>query len=186
MSGVTLGLLGAKRSGKDTFASRLVEHHGFVRLAFADAMRSVAYGLDPLIGDGIRLSETVDILGWETAKNLPEVRRTLQRLGTATWQHTHPRVWVDVVMNEVYSLTALGRDVVVTDVRFPHEVTALADHGADFIRITRPGLTQDETSAHLSETALSDFHADVTIENDTTIEALHSTADAMVAAYRNL
>ncbi|GAA5785097.1 hypothetical protein [Chitiniphilus shinanonensis] len=35
-----IGLCGNKRAGKDTAADHLVRHHGFTRLAFADALRA--------------------------------------------------------------------------------------------------------------------------------------------------
>ena len=77
-----IGTTGRKQAGKDSFAARLVEAHGFTRVTFADPMREFALALDPLVDGHYRLSEIVRSLGWDVAKeSIPEVRRTLQRLG---------------------------------------------------------------------------------------------------------
>jgi hypothetical protein len=89
MASHLVGLLGLKRSGKDTFAARLVEAHGFTRIAFADPLKEAALALDPIVVSANswdperRLSDVVEAEGWEAAKEVPEVRRTLQNLGVA-------------------------------------------------------------------------------------------------------
>jgi dephospho-CoA kinase len=42
-----IGISGYARSGKDTVANYLVEHHEFTRMAFADAMREALLRLNP-------------------------------------------------------------------------------------------------------------------------------------------
>ena len=77
-----IGLVGKKRAGKDTVAATLVEGFGFVRYAFADPLKAASLAADPLVpiwGGHHRLSVVVRVLGWERAKENPEVRRFLQR-----------------------------------------------------------------------------------------------------------
>jgi hypothetical protein len=59
--------------------------------------------------------------------------------------------------------------VVVTDVRYPNEANMLRSRGFRLIRITRPGVADDQ---HDSETALDTYPADSTIENIGTVEQL--------------
>lgn len=49
VASIVVGLEGHKRSGKDALASRLVERHGFTRVAFADPIRDVLLGVDPVV-----------------------------------------------------------------------------------------------------------------------------------------
>ena len=72
-----IGLTGYARSGKDTVANYLVEHHGYTRVAFADAIRDALYELNPYIANNLRVAEVVDDYGWDIAKTNPEVRRLL-------------------------------------------------------------------------------------------------------------
>lgn len=195
MTAPLIGLMGRKRSGKDTFAERLVSAHGFVRVAFADPLRATLYDLDPLVrveidevslltGGGDpqdasywRLAPLVDFIGWERAKELREVRRLMQAHGVAIREHVGESVWVDAAMWEVQSL----RDttpVVVTDVRFPNEAAAVGADGGILIRIERPG--QDAGDAHISETALDGYPADFTFVNAGSVEDLHRLADSVL------
>lgn len=176
-----IGLAGAARSGKDTVAQTLVADYGFTRLALADGVRAAALALDPMVATGnhpetadryVRLSELVEQLGWDAAKAQPEVRRTLQRMGTeAGWMIHGPNLWVDLVAAQITDPT------VITDVRFPQEVNWLTSNGGRLWEIIRPNndlaLTGDQ-AAHASENAELGEPA-VTIVNDDTLEALHNT-----------
>jgi hypothetical protein len=94
----------------------LVEEYGYLRIAFADALKSMAITLDPCIptaADGTltvvpgglqtsvvvqRLSQLVQTEGWEAAKEHPEVRRFLQVLGTeGVRDHIGKSAWVDAL-----------------------------------------------------------------------------------------
>jgi hypothetical protein len=196
MASTIIGVLGKKRAGKDTFARRLVEAHGYTRLAFADALRDAALALDPIIpaayrdGEPLReygwhrLSDEVEAFGWEDAKAHPEVRRTLQNYGVAI-RDLDPDFWVRVVMDQARDIDG---PVVITDVRFPNEAEAVerasmrdvADIGRT-VRVARPGIISDDT--HISETALDSWTPDMTIPNAGTVEDLHRHADYVAERY---
>jgi hypothetical protein len=173
-----IGVSGRKRHGKDTFAARLVERHGFTRVAFADPMREMALALDPIISDGWRLAALVETFGWEEAKANPEVRRTLQRLGTEAGRGVlGDNIWVDTAMRYARSL---GGRVVFTDCRFPNEADAIRDAGGQIIRVNRPAFP-DDGDPHPSETALDRYPFDDLVLNDGTVDDLHAIADSIAA-----
>lgn len=191
-----IGLLGKKRSGKDSFASVLLEDFGFQRVAFADPLRDAALALDPFVGptplpgDLVpsyhRLSEVIDALGWERAKDFaPEVRRILQALGTDAIRTLDDGFWVRMAMQKVAELReptrrwpsgelyTPGSPVVVTDVRFPNEAEAIRQAGGVLIRVERPGFDGD---GHATETALDGWPEDYVVDNDADLEALRGHA----------
>lgn len=185
-----IGLTGKKRSGKDTVAARLVEEHGFTRLAFADALREACLGLDPYVlapgedsdrhwRDFVRLSEVIEQEGWEEAKRYPDVRRTLQNYGVAI-REIVPSFWLDIVRDKAVDVLADGGHVVITDVRFPNELDLVAEFDGFHVNVTRAGLVS--TDQHVSETALDDVVglADVTIANDGSLAELAANVDEMV------
>ena len=152
-----IGLIGKKRTGKDTFADKLVRDHGYTRVALADPLRDAALALDPIVGtfplnsEGIvrvrewRLSQVIDELGWEKAKDfVPEVRRTLQRLGTESIRSLDDQFWIRTAFARIDALRADGKPVVVTDVS---GITSLIEDGVN-------GLLIADTSADLIAAAL--------------------------------
>lgn len=190
-SGITLGLVGRKRSGKDTFAAALVEERGFRRVAFADALRAVALGADPYVRieadefgpvgftggaafpqqTHYRLSTLVEFVGWERAKAARDVRRFLQRLGSEGVRSIDPNFWLRAAFADVEP----DEDVVVTDVRFPNEADLIEAFGGALVRIVRPGLPNDGDQ-HASEIALDDRLVDYVVENTGTVDDLRGLA----------
>lgn len=181
-----IGLSGYARAGKDTVGQILVDHHGYERRAFADKLRAVALGADPYVnvyrpGESLaeqinrhgyeRLSFVVDRLGWDEAKQIPDVRRLLQRLGTeGVRDNLGPHTWVDA------AFTYLPERSVFTDVRFPNEAAAIQGLGGQVWRVIRPGI--EAVNAHASEQVLT---ADLEIQNDCTIEALANAVSIALA-----
>lgn len=185
MSGVVIGIMGAKRSGKDALAEFLVNDHNFVRLAFADVMRDALLMLDPWIyqySNAHRLSYLIANLGWDRAKELyPEIRRLLQVFGTEVGREVFGEtVWVDMLEQRVESILAEGRDIVVTDVRFPNEADMLIDQGAYLVRITRDGLP--DIDQHASEQAWRGIKPDFEYANNGTLAELGAYAAGLVRA----
>ncbi|WP_144722252.1 hypothetical protein [Cellulosimicrobium sp. TH-20] len=188
-----LGLIGRARSGKDTFASTLTADHGFTRYAFADALKAAALGLDPLVrieqdetgplgeaglhlpaGDVVRLSLVVGVVGWETAKEVREVRRTLQSFGVGMREHVDSDVWVRGPLERAL---AAGSPAVFTDVRFPNEADAIKAAGGTLVRIVRGGGPTIANADHVSETALDGYLTPYVVENSGTLAdlALHAS-----------
>lgn len=188
---ILIGIMGKKRSGKDTFAQALVDHHNFQRLAFADQLKEMALDLDPIVGPATlvnihpteryhRLSRVIDLLGWEAAKDLvPGVRSiALQGLGSAV-RKQDPFFWVRTTMAAAdAAITFEKRSVVISDVRMPNEATEILDRGGYLVRITRDGVV--DYDSHESETALDDFGADFEIPNVGTRWDLYTHADSVV------
>jgi hypothetical protein len=62
-------------------------------------------------------------------------------------------IWVTAALRSAYD-TELDNIVFISDVRFPSEVSAIAEYGGSVIRLTRNKFKQD---SHMSETALDNF-----------------------------
>lgn len=194
-----IGLSGRMSSGKDTAAEVLVEHYGYKQFAFADAMRDAALALDPIVDmwldedgfrssiiKGSRLSEVVNAVGWRQAKDtMPEVRRTLERLGTEVGRNLFgTNFWIDQTFK---AIAEYGGAAVITDVRFPNEARAVEKIALGYlIRIERPSLEGVAGSSHISESALDDYDFEEIVVNDGTIQHLHNEIAAYAIALDTL
>lgn len=179
MTAPLIGITGYARSGKDTFAARLTEAHGFAKASFAQPVKDAALRLDPLIPTrddfpvNERLSRVVSRYGWEVAKDdFPEVRRTLQRLGTDAIRTLDPDFWVRMAVGKLDP----AQPTVFTDVRFPNEADAILASGGHLVRVQRPGWELG-TERHPSETAMDNYEVQWTILNQGTVADLHGMAD---------
>lgn len=168
-----VGLCGHARAGKDTAAAQLADL-GYHRIAFADEVRAFALDVDPLVGPGVRLSDTVRA-GWEAAKTDPEVRRLLQRLGTEGVRARDPEFWVRAAMAHA---SQVNGPVVFTDVRFANEAAAVRRLGGIVVRIDRHDAGAGANAEHASECI--DFNADAVIANDGTINDLRAAMRSLV------
>ncbi|MEW1551372.1 hypothetical protein [Streptomyces tsukubensis] len=183
-----IGILGRARSGKDTAAQWLIEHRGYRRIAFADPLKAVALKLDPIAwthrtgwgedGTGVvRIAELVRDVGWERAKETPEVRRILQELGAAM-RDVDPDVWIRPARAAILEANEAGVPVVVTDVRYPNEVTALRGLGFHLIHVERPGTPHLD---HPSEHAVTPEDADFRIVNSGPVGSLYGEIEAIAS-----
>jgi hypothetical protein len=162
-----IGLSGYAQSGKNTVADILVDHHGFIALAFADPIKELVYDINPKI-NSIEIQKLVNEYGWDIVKQDPEVRRLLQTTGEAGRQGIDEYLWVAMTLSQIKDPYE-GR-YVITDVRFPNEAAAITAQGGQIWRIERPGV--DAVNDHVSETALDAWVFEETIINDGTIEDL--------------
>lgn len=157
MSAPLFGLIGYAQSGKDTFAGFLT---GFHRIAFADALKSVAEFMNPVITPEYERLSKYLVAGWEDAKTRPGVREYLQNLGLAMRSYAGESVWVDAAFKNYDP----ALPTVFTDVRFPDELTAIRDCGGQIIRIVREG--QNPVNNHVSEQIANEEYgpyADITV-----------------------
>jgi hypothetical protein len=171
-----VGIHGVARSGKDTAAQALVDI-GYTRVAFADILRKGLYALNPIaqvdsVGRIYRVQDIVDELGWDEAKSIGDVRALLQRMGTEAGREIHGEdVWVDLAFR---ALDPEGH-YVFTDVRFPNEAgkfIRMSPFKSLLLKVNRPGVTS--VNEHVSDAGLPDDWFDTLVENDGTIEELHT------------
>ena len=157
------------RVGKDTCGALLVRHHGFERVAFADALRTFVYRTHP------EVRRLVDSMGWEEAKLAhPLVRKTLVDVGNVGRRVVGEDVWVRAAFRGV-----TADRVAITDLRYRNEARAIRDRGGLLVRVTRPGV---EPLPNVADQALIDFDGwDAVIANDGTLDDLKVQLDELLA-----
>lgn len=170
-----IGLGHRKGVGKETLARILVEEHGFVRLAFADALKEVLTAMSPYLDPA--LADAIAKLGIEEAKRSPApVRDALNMLGNTMRAHVSPEVWVLAVTRRI-DASAGGR-FVISDVRYQNEVRAIRDRGGRVFRVDRQcaAVSYDD-----SDDALEGFDQwDGVVDNGGSIDDLAAQAAALV------
>ncbi len=174
-----VGLTGKAGSGKDTAAQGLTDHHV---MKFAEGVYKGVWALNPWIKteDGfIRLQDLVRKVGWDKAKENPEVRQFLQKYGTEAGRDIHGEdCWIRYWEREYRKLPE-GTNVKVTDVRFPNEDEALKNNGGVVIEIMGPPRRGGVDSTHSSEAGIG-RRADMTLVNEGTVEELHQRIRKLV------
>lgn len=109
---------------------------------------------------------------WNEVKQIPEVRRLLQRCGTEGGRMVlGENVWIDAAL----PLDGKYDHIVVTDVRFPNEAQRVKDLGGVVIRVVHPERKSAEF-AHPSELKIDEIQPDLVVDNDGTIEELREKA----------
>lgn len=180
-----VGLVGCKRVGKDTFANYLVRKHGFVKKSLAYPMKRIA----------------CEIFGWTMEwieEHKEEVdpeygispRQFLQDFGTNYMQTdlgsrypqysevTGRQVWVKrLIKHLAREYTDTSSRIVVTDIRFIHEVYPLKACGFSLVKIIRDTGISD---SHPSEQDIPNIKADFEVYNNGVIEELGHMADSIV------
>lgn len=176
-----IGLTGYAQSGKDTVASLLVEHYGYERVAFADKIRSFIYEMNPLVACSPSgyLQDLVNLVGWDKAKQEPQVRRLLQYTGVGARKVFGEQFWVREAMKSMLDKPNTELKYVITDVRFTNEADMIRANGGKIWRVVRPGV--GPVNNHISESELDSIKFDHLINNDSGFEDLmievHSAYD---------
>jgi hypothetical protein len=165
-----IGLTGYAQSGKDTFASILVEKYGYSRIAFADKIRDFLYGINPMVGCSPTgyLQDLVNLVGWDKAKQEPQVRRLLQDLGISARDLISEDIWVTAALSSV----SKDQRIVITDVRFENEAAMIKSMGGQLWRIKRSGV--GPVNNHVSESEMDGYKVDQIFVNNGTLEELQA------------
>jgi len=139
-----IGFVGLIGSGKDTAADYLVNFHGFRRDSFASTLKdavAAVFGWDRTLlegrtKEGREWREQVDPW-WAERLNMPTLtpRWVLQYWGTDVIRNGfHNDMWIASLENKMRKTTD---DIVISDVRFPNEITAIHNSGGIVVRIKR-------------------------------------------------
>jgi hypothetical protein len=166
-----VALTGLPRSGKDTFADRLVSAHGFVRRAFADPLKDAA-----AILLGRPRADMNGENGFDREAVLPEwgftTRDFLQRFGTEVMRDNFGQdFWLRHMRSRIAAYQIVACNTVITDLRFENEAELVRELGGIVVQICRPGCIR---SGHVSDAGVT---ADRYVYNDSTIEHLNFEAD---------
>jgi len=198
-----IGFVGFIGSGKDTAADYLVNFHGFRRDSFATSLKDAVanvFGWDRTLLEG-RTSESrewrnqVDTW-WAERLNIPTLtpRWVLQYWGTDILRnYFHDDIWIASLENRIRKTKD---NIVISDVRFPNEISAIHNSGGIVVRIKRgpepewyedaatmnsgdtnlgwaiSKMRMEERKIHASETAWVGGKIDHTVTNDSTIDDL--------------
>jgi len=177
---VLIGLGYKARTGKDEAARRLVERHGFIRLAFADALKAGCKAIFSLTDEQLHgdAKDEIDDFWGTTPRDI------LQRTGTECMRRGFGEgVWIKALERRLRGV----RDAVVADVRFPNEAEAIKSWGGFLVRVDRPFAPRIGTSAHASETALDGYEGwDFGVKNNGTVDDLHRIVDELVEKIRRI
>lgn len=179
-----VGFIGAKGAGKDTAAAVLLDS-GYLRVAFADALReevSAAFGVSRAFLEERDTKETpsellalnrcadasfVEVLAGNNMFAPRSPRWILQQWGTEYRRNLFgDGYWVEKTAESIKRALAVGRSVVVTDVRFPNEARKLSAMGATLVAIIRPCNPFSTGDQHASETQMVGYPTNFTVYNN--------------------
>jgi len=207
-----IGITGFINSGKDTAADYLVNFHGFRRESFANTLKNAVaqvFGWDREMLEGHSKEsrawrETPDPW-WADRLNMPRLtpRWILQYWGTEVCRHGfHDDIWIASLENK---LRRSQDDVVISDCRFPNEISAIKNAGGRVIRVVRgaePAWYDSAVSVnrgpdgnstwslsrrrleklgiHASETAWIGTEFDAVLDNNSTLDDLYQQVKSLV------
>lgn len=97
-------------------------------------------------------------------------RKILQLFGTDVCRYFKDYLWIEMAEKKMQDCIDLGKNVVITDVRFDNEAEAIKSLGGKVLRVVRDGCKED---GHSSERGVNDRWIDNKIHN-TTFEELYS------------
>lgn len=181
-----IALGGWMTSGKDAFADRLVERHGWTKLAMGEVILEAMLVGDPWVEVGeaeadrlglaaghLRARHIVETVGYVDAKTIADFRTFMQRYSDGVKQVAGEGVWVEALRTRLLAATG---PVVFTGCRMPLELELFESLGAVTYWVDRPGVTAPAGS-HLTETSLSPSHFQGWVSNDGTLDDLYRDVD---------
>ena len=201
-----IGVCGFIGSGKDTIADYLVNFHEFRRESFASTLKdavAAVFGWDRTMLEGRTKEarewrEQVDPW-WAARLDMPTLtpRWVLQYWGTEVCRKAfHDDIWIASLENKLRN----SKDhVVISDCRFPNEISSIKNAGGQIVWVQRGELPEWYQTAvdanrgsnvalndlkrlkiHASETAWVGTEFDAVIDNNSTIDALYQQAQTLV------
>jgi hypothetical protein len=203
-----VGVCGWIGSGKDTVADYLVNFHEFRRESFAGPLKdtvAAVFGWDRILLEGRTKEarewrEQIDPW-WAKRLAMPTLtpRWVLQYWGTEVCRRGfHNDIWIASIENK---LRSTKDNVVISDCRFPNEMTSIKRSGGKIVWVQRGPLpdwfeqavlanrgdnaalnTMKELGIHASEWAWVGSNFDVVIENNGSIDDLYKKIQSLVVS----
>ena len=202
-----ISISGLISSGKDTIAEYLINNYGFKKDSFAATLKDAVaamFGWDRTMLEGATpetraLREQVD-QWWAKRLGIPHLtpRWVLQYYGTeVVRRHLHDDFWLATLEKRLAETTD---DIVITDSRFPNELSMLRISGAVLMQVDRgeypawwytavAGNNGDnaayetmvlQSAVHPSEWSWVGLPMDFIIKNNSTKEDLYYTTKSLL------
>lgn len=173
-------MFGPKGSGKTTAADYLVKEHGFNKVSFKDGLVEEMKERLPDTLEALAINH--DLTEDELFVLKPPVMRALmQNYGTEVRRGDDPNYWVKITKKK---LKETKGPIVVDDVRFFNELSALTEMDAVFVRLTRDDVTVD--TDHQSETEQQKFVEDFEIKREAgSHKALYKALDSILETIKS-
>lgn len=159
-----IGINGKKGSGKDTFANLLKNKDDYRVFAFAEALYDEV---------ARRYHVSVAFLQNRASKETPSLllqglspRSALQQIGQEC-RSTDPEFFVKKVARRM-ALEMAPQEcpgTIFSDLRLPNELDFIRSKKGLFVRIVRQRIDLSHIDTHITEVALDDQDADITLEN---------------------
>jgi hypothetical protein len=186
-----IGFIGKMGSGKTTAADYCVDSYGFTKHNFKDALDKELAMLYPTVISKLS-NDWPDVEMALKVKPTPDAIRELkQKHGTDVRRAQDQQYWVKKWMDYYMGFTSDAR-ICADDVRFLNEVEAIKNMGGIIVRIKRDDVVDTGThagGAHISETELDNYEADVTVVAEQgDFSMLHRSLDSIIENdndYRN-
>jgi hypothetical protein len=175
-----IGFCGRAGAGKTFAATHLVSNCGYTRVRYAEPLKAMmrALGLTEAETDGGAKERPCALLGGQTP------RRAMQTLGTEWGRDLiAPDLWVRAWGRCADRILDGGGAVVVDDVRFADEASAIWSRGGVLIHVERPGSGSATGSSHVSERG--GFPYDFGMVNTGEVAAFRAMLDALPARLKN-
>lgn len=161
------------KEGKTTASRFLVDNYGYVRISFADPLRSM---LEKLIQSaGYSRREALYYINEAKEQEIEVIGQSFGFLAGKLGECIHPDIWVNIARSKIARLSS---PICVDDLQFPNELAMLKSMGFALVKIVR----NDPGPDHASDAALNGFNNwDHVISNTGSMEKLCSSVYQIVS-----
>ena len=185
MNKMIVALCGKRRVGKDTAAEHLTRVHGMAHVKVAQNLKDACEVMFGFTKEQMEHEKDVVDDRWEVTP-----RQVMQFLGTDMMQfkiqELFPSMGRMFWIRSMFMNMPRNRDIVISDIRFLHEVKELRKRGAYIIKIHKTNNNMSDVDAHVSETETELIEADFVINNNGSIADLHRGIEKIMADIRSL
>lgn len=167
-----IGIIGKKRSGKDTVADYINLNYEYEKKKFAGPMKEAIKILFNFTDDQLEtdLKDEIDPY-WGVSPRI-----IMQSMGTEYLQYELSKIIPSLGNNFAVKRMFLNPcdNIVISDVRFIHEANEIKNRGGYLIKIIR---NTNLIDTHISETGIDSLPYDKLIDNNGTLDELNDKID---------
>jgi hypothetical protein len=172
---IMIGIIGKRRSGKDTTADYIQSNYGYEKKKFAGPLKDAVEILFDFSKDQLETDKKDEIDSrWGVSP-----RTIMQSMGTTYLQYELSKIIPNIDRNYAIKRMFLNNSnnnkIVISDVRFTHEADEIKKRNGILIKIIRDqNNTNLEIDNHISECGVDNLQYDYLIYNNSTIEDLYT------------